>query len=187
MPKKTKKKIKKTKKTSKEMSMLNEPEKLISIKSKPTNLSENAAQDIVDDVTINPPEKLIKKQVITDKLSRKDFEKIEAQDIKIAAQKELEDKKKAEDLRKDEAIKKIRSQKPGLFSKLKSVKLLDKPDSQLVKKIFFYVLIYGFMLNLVTNVVFGFPITIYSWTGWGLFLWFIENKFIGFIRKLFIK
>jgi len=184
MPKKTKKiQVK----TSKEIPMLSEPEKLVNIKSKVTSINENAAQEIIDEIITNPPEKYIKKQTLTGTLSRKDFDKQELQENKIAAQKELEEKKKAKDLADEKAVKKKQNAKPGIFSKLRSMKIFDKEDSILVKKLFSYVLLYGLMLNFVSNVVFGFPITFYSWIGWGLFLWFIENKFIGFIRKLLIK
>ena len=46
---------------------------------------------------------------------------------------------------------------------------------------------YGALINFSLFVIFHIPFTYYSWLGWGIAYWFIENKFITILRKIIRK
>jgi len=148
-----------------------------------------SAQNIIDEVAIKDPSQLVEKEKISTVITKKEIEKMEVEEKKKLELIQKEEAEKVEAKKRDLKVQKLNKPKPirNFFRRIFAIKLLDQDDKKVAKGLFFYVLLYGLLFNLATKVVFNYPFTYYSWAGWGLFLWFIENKFISFLRKLWIK
>jgi len=85
-------------------------------------------------------------------------------------------------------VKKIAFDKPSKISiiKPKIKNFLSSPDIKAILNFFSYVAIYGLILN-IGLLIFGFSLSLFSWISFGMFIWFVENKFISLIRALFRK
>ena len=71
------------------------------------------------------------------------------------------------------------------FGKLS--KLLDSADKKAIKDFLTYSAFYGVLLNFSVFVIFRIPFTFYSWLGWGIGLWFVENKFAKILIRIIRK
>lgn len=99
-----------------------------------------------------------------------------------------------EDIRKDpkamKQVKKItKSAKPRKIKpKVDNIKkIIDDSDKYAIRKFIIYSCVYGVLLNFALFVMLKIPFTFYSWIGWGIGLWFIENKLVSIFRRIIRK
>lgn len=63
----------------------------------------------------------------------------------------------------------------------------NKTEIDAIKTFLISIIFYGLIINFVLYVAFGIVFNLYSWAGYGLFYWFIENKFVKIIRSIIKK
>ncbi len=131
--------------------------------------SKKSAQEILEESSKLTPE--FKKEKIKLSISKKDIPEQEAVD----------------EIKKEEKPKKKTKPKKEISKKLKKFlsKLIDKEDKNFIKTFISYSCLYGLLVNFSLFVVTsGFiRFNYYSWIGWGIILWFLDNKLISLIRR----
>jgi hypothetical protein len=60
-------------------------------------------------------------------------------------------------------------------------------DIRAVFDFLIYAFVFGILINYSVWIIFKFPITFYSFPAWGIALWFIENKFVKYLRGIWVK
>lgn len=106
-------------------------------------------------------------------ITRKEIEKIKAEE---------EDEKK--ETKKEKPKKPKKRKRPIKIKSFLNKILLDSEDKKAIKNFIIYSALFGVCVNYSMFVIFDFPFTYYSWLGWGIGLWLIENKFVSLIRKI---
>jgi len=64
---------------------------------------------------------------------------------------------------------------------------ISNEDWKSVLNFLIYSLIFGILINYSVWIIFKLPFTFYSFPAWGFALWLIENKFVKYIRGLWVK
>jgi len=60
-------------------------------------------------------------------------------------------------------------------------------DIKEIIKFFIYAFVLGVPLNFSVWIIFGLDFNWYSWLGWGIGLWFIENRLVAILRRIFLR
>jgi hypothetical protein len=63
----------------------------------------------------------------------------------------------------------------------------NKTDIDTVRNLIIYIILYGALLNFSLFVIFGIVFNFYSFFGWGVALWFIDNLFVKIIRRVIFR
>jgi hypothetical protein len=66
-------------------------------------------------------------------------------------------------------------------------KLSSNEDFKTIENFLFYSVVFGSIFNFALFIAFKIPFTYYSFLGWGMLIWLIENKFVRIIRSLYMK
>ena len=67
------------------------------------------------------------------------------------------------------------------------IQILDDDDKEFVKELFSKILIMGPLLNLALFSIWGVEFNAYSWIGYGIGVYLIENKIVKWIRAIIFK
>jgi len=103
--------------------------------------------------------------------------------------KEVLDEINQENLKKNPKKPKKIQKNSLFFKKIKEKlnKLIDEEDKKTLLHFFIKVTFYGVLLNFSLFVIFGIKFNYYSFFGWGIAFWFINEKGIDMIRGLWMK
>jgi len=136
-----------------------------------------SAQEIIEEASKKPE---FKKQILNVSISKEDIEKM----------KKSEEAEKLKKIPKEipKEIKEVKTKAPKVPRKKidfkKYFKKIDTEDKKAIKNFLIYATLYGLLINFSMFVIFKIPFTFYSWIGWGIAFWFIENKFVSIIRRI---
>jgi len=141
------------------------------------------AEKLIEEVKNELENPSFKKQKLYLSVSKKDFENLKKEEQReekkeIQPEKPKQKPKKRKKNLKLNVIKRFLQRLP---------RLLDENDKAKLKDLFVYAAVFGLILNYSVFVIFGLKFTWYSWLGWGLGLWFLENKFVNIIRRIIRK
>jgi len=79
----------------------------------------------------------------------------------------------------------LRLYRNKIFNSIKRFfeKIKKSDDLESIKDLILYLIFYGIPINFTMFVIFNYPFTWYSWLGWGVGFWILENKLIQFVRR----
>lgn len=134
--------------------------------------------------------KSFKKEPIKSRISKDDVEILKREEKHKNAEKVQEERRKQKERQLEE--KRKREAKQRRINKLKRkfnlikkiVQGFDDEDKQWIKKFIPYIFINGALLNFALFCVFNIPFQWYSFIGFGILMWYIENNFVSFVRSL---
>jgi len=141
------------------------------------------AQEILDEGY--EPE--FKKEKIRFSISKDDILKRDSRE-KQNLNKDKDSNDEAKEVKKPKPKKKKTKRSIPIKPQIKKLfGVLDESDKNAIRKFLIYSGLNGLLLNFSLFVIIRVPFTFYSWFGWGIGLWFIENKLVNILRRIIRK
>lgn len=72
------------------------------------------------------------------------------------------------------------------FRKLRK-KFFKSQDYEVSKNFLAFIIFNGLLANIMVTSIFGVPFTWYSFIGYGILVYFIENKLISYVRQTIFR